>query len=82
MFDELGMGDVRDRPLQHTPETRLVTGGGAVNAMVLHGLGVVNQQRSRVPRCFQHQPTQRLIAPGIDAQPLPDDTLGRALDLL
>jgi transposase len=82
MFDELGIGDVRDRALQHTPETRLVTVGSAVKAMVLNGLGLVNQPRYRVPRFLQNTPTPRLIAPGVDAQHLHDDTLGRTLDML
>ena len=82
MFDELGIGDVLDRAMQHNPETRIVTVGNAVKAMVLNGLGFVNQQLYLVPRFFQNKPTQRLIAPGIAAQHLHDDTLGRALDLL
>jgi hypothetical protein len=40
MFDELGMGDVLDRAMQHTPEPRIVTVGSAVKAMVLNGLGL------------------------------------------
>jgi transposase len=82
MFDELSIGDVLDRALQHNPETRIVTVGSAVKAMVLNGLGFVNQQLYLVPRFFQNKPTQRLIAPGIDAPHLHDDTLGRTLDML
>jgi len=82
MFDELGIGDELDRALQHNPETRIVTVGSAVKAMVLNGLGFVNQQLYLVPMFFQNKPTQRLIAPGIEAQHLHDDTLGRALDML
>jgi transposase len=82
MFDELGIGDVLDRVLQHTPETRIVTVGSAVKAMVLNGLGFVTQPLYLVPRFFQNKPTQRLIAPGVDAQHLHDDTLGRTLDML
>ena len=82
MFDELGIGDVLDRALQHTPETRIVTVGSAVKAMVLNGLGFVNQQLYLVPMFFQNKPTPRLIAPGVDAQHLHDDTLGRTLDML
>jgi len=44
MFDELGIGDVLDRAMQHNPETRIVTVGNAVKAMVLNGLGFMNQQ--------------------------------------
>src|SRR4029453_3810104 len=82
MFDELGIGDVLDRAMQHNPETRIVTVGNAVKAMVLNGLGFMNQQLYLAPKFFQNKPTQRLIAPGIDAQHLHDDTLGRALDML
>jgi len=82
MLDALGMGDVLDRAIQHTPATRLGTVGSAVKAMVLNGLGFVHQQLSLVPMFFQNKPTPRLIAPGIEAQHLHDDTLGRALDML
>lgn len=82
MFDELGIGDVLDRAMQHNPETRIVTVGNAVKAMVLNGLGFMNQQLYLVPKFFQNKPTQRRIAPGGDAQPLHDDTLGRALAML
>ena len=82
MFDALGIGDALDRALPHNPETRSVTVGSAVKAMVLNGLGFVHQQRSLVPMVFQNKPTQRLIAPGLEAQPLHDATLGRALDML
>jgi transposase len=82
MYDELGIGDVLDRTTQPTPETWCVTVGHAVNAMVRNGLGFVHQQRSLVPMFFQNTPTQRPIAPGIDAPHLHDDTLGRPLDTL
>ena len=43
MFDELGIGDIIDRATQQNPEMRIVTAGQAVKAMVLNGLGFVNQ---------------------------------------
>ena len=82
MFDELGIGTVIDQATQQNPETRVVTVGNAVKAMVLNGLGFANQQLYLVPLFFQNKPTHRLIAPGIEAQHLHDDTLGRALDTL
>ncbi len=82
MYDELGIGDVLDRTTQHTLETRFVTMGHAVKAMVLNGLGFVYQQRYLVPMFFQNKPTQRLVAPGLEAKHLHDDTMGRALDTL
>ena len=83
MFDELGIGEVIDRATRHHPETRIVTTGEAVKAMVLNGLGCVNQPLSLVSRFFQDKPTSRLLAPMlIEAKHLNDDALGRALDTL
>jgi transposase len=82
MFEELRIGNVIDHATQQSPETRFVTVGSAVKAMVLNGLGFVNQQLYLVPMFFQHKPTQRLVAPGIEATHLNDDALGRALDTL
>lgn len=82
MFEELGIGEVIDRATNQNPEQRIVTRGNAVKAMVLNGLGFVHHQLYLVPMFFQNKPTQRLIAPGIAAQHLHDDTLGRALDTL
>jgi transposase len=83
MFDELGIGEVIDRATQQNPETRIVTAGHAVKAMVLNGLGFVNHQLYLVPRFFQDKPLARLFAPVLlEAEHLNDDTLGRALDTL
>jgi DNA-binding transcriptional LysR family regulator len=70
MGDELGIGDVLDQATPHTPETRVVTVGTAVKAMVLNGLGFVPQPLYLVPRFFPNQPTPRLVAPSIEAEPL------------
>ena len=67
---------------QQDPERRIVTAGHAVKAMVLNGLGFINQQLYLVPHFFQNKPLSRLIAPGIQASHLNDDTLGRTLDTL
>jgi len=82
MFEELGITEVLDHATQQDPEMRIVTVGHAVKAMVLNGLGFVNQQLYLVPHFFQNKPLPRLIAPGIAASHLNDDTLGRALDTL
>ena len=49
MFEELGITEVIDQATQQNPEMRLVTVGHAVKAMVLNGLGFVNQQLYLVP---------------------------------
>jgi len=82
MFEELGITEVIDQATKQNPEMRIVTAGHAVKAMVLNGLGFVNQQLYLVPHFFQNKPISRLIAPGIQASHLNDDTLGRALDSL
>ena len=82
MFEALGITEVIDNVTQQNPEMRIVTAGHAVKAMVLNGLGFVNQQLYLVPHFFQHKPISRLIAPAIQASHLNDDTLGRALDTL
>jgi transposase len=82
MFDELGIGDVLDHATHQTPETRDLTVGEAVKAMVLNGLGFINQALYLVPRFFQNKPTSRLITPRVTPAQLNDDALGRALDTL
>ena len=78
MFEELGITEVLDHATQQDSEMRIVTVGHAVKAMVLNGLGFVNQQLYLVPHFFQNKPLPRLIAPGVEARHLNDDTLGRA----
>jgi len=82
MFDELGIGDVIDQAPHQNPELRDLTVGEAVNALVLNGLGCINQARYLVPRFFQHKPTYRLVSPRLAPEPLNDDALGRALETL
>jgi transposase len=82
MFEALGITAVIDQATQHNPAMRIVTAGHAVKAMVLNGLGFLTHQRSLVPHFFQNKPISRLLAPGIEASQLNDDTLGRALDTL
>ena len=49
MFDELGMGEVIDPTTQQNPARRDLTVGEAVKAMVLNGLGLINQALDLVP---------------------------------
>jgi Domain of unknown function (DUF4277) len=53
MFEELGIGAVIDQATGPNPEARIVTVGNAVKAMVLNGLGFVNQ------RLYTDAPAQR-----------------------
>ena len=54
--------------------------GQAVKAMVLNGLGFVNQRRHDFPKFFQDKPVDRLIGENIGASLLNEHVMGRALD--
>jgi transposase len=82
MFDALGIGDVLDRATQQNPAMRDLTVGEAVKALVLNGLGFINQALYLVPRFFHNKPTSRLISPRVTPAQLNDEALGRAWDTL
>ena len=82
MFDELGMGDVLDQATHQNPAMRDLTVGEAVKAMVLNGLGLINQALDLGPRFFQNKPTCRLISPRVAPEQFNDDALGRAWETL
>ena len=50
--------------------------------MILNGLGVVNRALYLTPHFFEGKPLERLLGPGIQAEHLNDDVLGRHLDEL
>jgi transposase len=59
-----------------------VSVGTATAAMVLNGLGFSNRQLYLVPQFFANKPLEHLLGPGITAEMLNDDCLGRTLDWL
>src|ERR671914_54192 len=82
MYEELGIGEVIDRAVPQDEERRFVSVGQAVKAMVLNGLGFVNQRLYLIPHFFQDKPSERLLGAGIGPEHLNDDVTGRALDRL
>ena len=82
MCDELEIGQQIDQAIKQDTDERIVTVGQAVKAMILNGLGFVNQRLYLVPFFFETKPTEQLIGPAILPEHLNDDTLGRALDAL
>ena len=56
--------------------------GTATVAMILTGLGFSNRRLYLVPQFFANTPLERLLGPGITAEDLNDECLGRALDWL
>lgn len=82
MYDELGIGVEIDQHIIQDFDKRIISVGDAVKALVLNGLGFVNQQLYLVPSFFESKPTERLMGRGILPEHLNDDVLGRALDSL
>ena len=82
MIDELELPQQIDQAIAQDIEQRTLSVGQAAKAMILNGLGFVNQRLYLVPQFFASKPTERLIGEGIKSEHLNDDTLGRALDAL
>src|SRR5712691_13033210 len=59
-----------------------VSVGTATVAMILNGLGFSNRRLYLVPQFFADKPVEHLLGPGIMAEGLNDDCLGRTLDWL
>jgi transposase len=64
------------------PSHQQVSMGTATVAMVLNGLGFSNRRLYLVPQFFATKPVEHLLGPGITAEQLHDDCLGRTLDWL
>ena len=60
----------------------VVTMGERVLAMMLNGLGFLNDRLYMVSSFFETKPVSRLIAPHVKAEHLNDDALGRCLDAI
>lgn len=82
MCDELGIAEQIDRLITQDGDKRLVSVGTGVKAMILNGLGFVNRALYLTPHFFEDKPVERLLGPGIQAEHLNDDVLGRHLDEL
>jgi transposase len=64
------------------PTDRQVSVGEAVQAMVLNALGFVSRPLCLTPEFFANKPLERLLRPGLTAEMLNGESLGRALDIL
>lgn len=82
MFDELEIGKTIDSLIPQDMSQRNVSIGQCVKAMVLNGLGFVNQQLYLLPRFFESKPLERFFGSGVLSEHFNDDTLGRSLDSL
>jgi transposase len=80
MCKELKIAESLDNILP--PTEKQISHGTAVCAMILNGLGFVNQRLYLVSEFFRNKPVERLLGNGITADQLNDDTLGRTLDAI
>jgi transposase len=64
------------------PSQQQVSVGAATVAMILNGLGFSNRRLYLVAQFFATKPVEHLLGPGITAEMLHDDCLGRTLDWL
>src|SRR5260370_1794381 len=77
---EIGIADYLDARDEHTHER--VSVGTATVAMLLNGLGFANRRLYLVSQFFKTKPVAHLLGPGITAEDLNDECLGRTLDWL
>ncbi len=77
---EIGVADWLDQ--QEPSNRQQVSVGTATVALVLNGLGFSNRRLYLVPQFFADKPVEHLLGPGIVAEDLNDDCLGRTLDWL
>ena len=80
MCDDLGIAALIDRVIVQDRDKRTVSVGTGVKAMILNGLGFMNRALYLTPPFFEGKPLARLWGPGIHAEHLNDDGLGRQLD--
>ena len=77
---EIGVAAYLDARDTHTHER--VSVGTATVAMLLNGLGFANRRLYLVSQFFKTKPVEHLLGPGITAEDLNDECLGRTLDWL
>jgi transposase len=77
---EIGLAEYLDQLAG--PSQQQVSVGTATVAMILNGLGFSNRRLYLVSQFFASKPVEHLLGPGISAEMLHDDCLGRTLDWL
>jgi transposase len=80
LCQEIGVAAYLDAHDEHTHER--VSVGTATLAMILNGLGFANRRLYLVSQFFKTKPVAHLLGPGITAEDLNDECLGRTLDWL
>lgn len=79
---ELGIAQFIDDLFPEQSSNRRISYGKLLEAMLLNGLGFVSRTLHMYPAYFSDKPVDRLLGPGIEAEHINDDALGRCLDKL
>ena len=83
MIQELGIMEVVNKELPTQSDSKIVTHGMAVAAMILNGLGYANKQLYLTPRFFEKKALKQLFGSDtLEAKHFNKETLGRTLDKL
>lgn len=82
MCSELKVAEYVDAIASPKTQPHHLTHGQLLVAMILNGLGFVSRTLHMYPEYFEDKPIERLIGPGILAEHINDDALGRCLDTL
>lgn len=82
-IDRIGLVDKIDERLPITQGTgSKVSQGQRVSAMILNGLGFIDNRLYMFPNFLENKPVQRLFGEGVEAEHFNDDALGRCLDAI
>jgi transposase len=79
-FEELGLVELINKAIPQELDSRNVSIGHTIKAMVLNGLGFANHTLYLMPEFYEDKPVDRLIGQGITANDLNQNLLGRNLD--
>lgn len=79
---EIGLAKLIDDALPTQSESKHISYGELLVAMVLNGLGFTGRTLHMYPEYFEDKPLGRLIKPGLEPNHINDDALGRCLDKL
>ena len=81
IIDSIGLVEIINDLIGQEPGEK-VSAGHVVKAMILNGLGMVSQPLYMFPKFFENIACEHLIGPGVKAEYLNDDKLGRVMDKL
>ncbi len=79
-FEELGLVELINKAIPQDMDSRNVSIGHTIKAMVVNGLGFANHTLYLMPEFFDDKPVDCLIGKGITAKDLNQNLLGRNLD--